>query len=311
MQFGQRKVGLSLASHARGGPVSEKAVGRRDSRGRSCRGLRQSSGGLGKEDSADSFFRQRAASGGGRAARRQAGQRKAERSQGQFERTAQPLRATSFRLLELIDASTGAFGRFWREYRSVSSRIRADSSAPQAAECKKLFPSILPWHWIAGLTQPARSGRLRQRRRGRAQALVWTQQLWCLFNFFECGSPSSAEAVSAAIQRGRDTPLSSVHQAYATNLFNEVLAFCRQPKPDLGCRGVAKLAELLSRIRSLQYDNRSVGDLDGLASQAKTLDPTRMSLPCMGGILDPRQILRGEKREAFLRMPVDIPMCHC
>ena len=136
---------------------------------------------------------------------------------------------------------------------------------------------------------------------------MWTQQLWCLFNFFECGSPASAEAVSAAILRGRDTRLSSVHLAYATNLYNEVLVFCRQPKPDLGCRGVAKLNELISRIRSLQYDNCSVGDLDGLASQAQTLDPSRVSLPSSGGILKPENILRGEKLQAFLRMPSDIP----
>ena len=88
-------------------------------------------------------------------------QGEAKGRQGCAERPAQPVRVTSFQkdLLELVGASTGSFGRFWREYRSVSSRIRASSSVPQEAECTKLFPSILPWHWLADLTQPASSGR--------------------------------------------------------------------------------------------------------------------------------------------------------
>ena len=208
----------------------------------------------------------------------------ARESQREHRRAAaQPVRATR-NLLELIGTSSGSFGRFWREYISVSSRLRADPSVPKATECTKIFRSILHGHWTAGLTQPARSGRTRQRRRGRAQALIWTQQLWCLFNFFECGSPASAEAVSAAVHRGRETPWSTVHQSHATNLFKEVIAFCRQPKPDLGCRGVAKLSDLIRRIRNLQYDTCSSGDLDGLASQAKTLDPARVSVPSKGGI---------------------------
>eukprot|EP00438_Fugacium_kawagutii_P015754 Skav233443 [mRNA] locus=scaffold1486:339543:342293:- [translate_table: standard] len=83
-------------------------------------------------------------------------------------------------------------------------------------------------------------------------------------------------------------------------------------------RGPAKLNELISRIQLSQYDP-SISFEDAL-SGAKDVDPSRISLPDVAGILDPAVHLKGDRLKEFLEMPstipshkqplVDNPACH-
>lgn len=70
-------------------------------------------------------------------------------------------------------------------------------------------------------------------------------------------------------------------------------------------RGTSKLSELIERIHTSQYDPDI--NLDEALCGAKTVDPSRISLPEKGAILDPRDHLTGSQLKEFLDMPRNIP----
>ena len=70
-------------------------------------------------------------------------------------------------------------------------------------------------------------------------------------------------------------------------------------------RGPAKLQDLISNIKTSQYDSSL--KLDEALCGAREVDPARISLPSKGGIIDPRDHLTGQRLEEFVNMPSQVP----
>ena len=128
--------------------------------------------------------------------------------------------------------------------------------------------------------------------------------LWGLFNFLECGSPCSRPAAQAVANRASCGVWTDCHESYARTMYKKVLKFVSHPEGTLD-RGAAKLDDLIKRIRLSFYDSSL--SLDEALTGVLDVDPSRISLPCEGGILDPLNHLTGAQLQEFKDMHLNVP----
>lgn len=161
-----------------------------------------------------------------------------------------------------------------------------------------LFPSRLPWK-----SPPGKS------RRGLPKKVVWEayhwiHRLWALLNFLNDGSPSSGAAASQCIRRASQGQWTALHESYARTMFAKVLSFCSHPRGTMD-RGSARLSQLIERIQNSHYDPSI--SLDEAIGGAMEVNPDRISLPEVAGIIDPMEHLKGDRLVEFETMPSKIP----
>lgn len=202
-------------------------------------------------------------------------------------------------VLEALSKSSGAFGRFYQKMHGKSS-LDLGHRTPSSPEGNNLFPSrlVVPASAVADRgTKGARQGR------GRKVSWEWTQMLWCLFTFFEGGSPISEKDQLTLARRAFGATWTEQHGALADSLHRQIHKYtqlrCHEPLS----RGTKQLSEIIHKIRphNSNYPNASY-NLEELMNNATYVRPDRMSLPTKAGVLDPRDFLRGEHLEAFKTM---------
>ena len=167
-----------------------------------------------------------------------------------------------------------------------------------------LFPSYLPWHRPPGKSRGRRGSRSHHRR----VALEWLRCVWGLFNFLEGGSPCSPQAGQHVVTRAMSGVWTATHECYARAMYKKLVSYVSHPRETME-RGTATLNELISRITHSKYDP-SISLEQGL-SGAKQVDPSRISLPEVAAVLDPKDHLKGERLKDFSTMsewvPTDLP----
>ena len=199
-----------------------------------------------------------------------------------------------------MSAQHGSSSRYMRIHQKRSNCETGPCTPSPVAADTTLFPSRLPWNH-----PPGKSGN----RRGPLgnkywEAYHWMHMLWGLFNFLDSGSPSSTQAIVSSVDRAIQGEWTALHESYARTVFAKLLKYCAHPRGTMD-RGPAKLNELITRIKNSQYDPSL--NLDTAMCGAKEVDPSRISLPEQGGILDPRNHLSGQRLQQFLAMPAKIP----
>ena len=98
-----------------------------------------------------------------------------------------------------------------------------------------------------------------------------------------------------------------LHVQHASNVFQQVLEFCRLEVLEAPSRGIKRLHELIDLISTSGYDKLNTVSLSDMGKNAKFVKPDRMSLPEKGGVLAPEDHLKGKHRDLFLRMAEHVP----
>lgn len=205
-------------------------------------------------------------------------------------------------LFDLISLQHGSFSRYWKIH--TRSYIGTGARTPShTTRNTTLFPSQLPWKTPPGKSRTRRGYSLDVRR----EALCWLHMLWALFNYLDSGSPASRDAIQSSVNRASAGDWTALHESHARTMYARILKYCALPRGTME-RGTGKLNDLISRIQDSQY-NPSVNLNDAMCG-AKNVDPSRISLPERGGIIDPRDHLSGQQLIEFENMPQTIPtMC--
>ncbi len=203
---------------------------------------------------------------------------------------------------DIINMQHGSFSRYYRIHKGFHVGT-GDETPTVVSGTTALFPSRLPW-----ITPPGKS-----KRRGRPKevygvAFEWMHQLWALMNFLDSGSPCSQAAAHASVLKASRGKWTAQHESFARTMFNKVLRFCTHPRGTME-RGTSQLQKLVERIHASSYDPNI--DLEGAMCGAMEVDPTRVSLPEIAGVLDPRDHLQGKQLAEFTKMPIDIPTLRC
>lgn len=209
-----------------------------------------------------------------------------------------PCDTSSNDLFSLIKSQHGSFARFVRAHDRSQHETGAKPPG-HPARTQSLFPSMLAWHHPYG----------KSRRRGHPklvyrEAFEWLKLIWILFNYLDAGSPSSSEAIHASVDRAAAGEWTNLHEKYARAMYAKLVRYCAHPRGTME-RGTAKLDELIRRIQLSQYDPDL--NLDEAMCGAKSVDPSRISMPEQAGILDPRDHLKGSRLQQFISMPETIP----
>ena len=201
-------------------------------------------------------------------------------------------------LLREIRLQHGSFARYYKIHQGFNLGT-GDKTPIMNNGNFALFPSRLPW------TSPPGKSR---NRRGLNKSCVkeafeWMHQLWALFNFLDSGSPCSSEAALSSVSRASRGEWTAHHESYARTMFSKLLCYCSHPRGTME-RGTAQLQHLIEKIHASPYDSSI--QLDAGTSGALEVNPSRVSLPDVAGVLDPAEHLDGKKLE-FLCMPETIP----
>ena len=178
--------------------------------------------------------------------------------------------------------------------RTPSDNIKGGSS--------HIFPSLL----VTPSECQANSSRRNHRRRGRADTWKQVEVVWNYFNFLEGGSPYSRHDQVSLAKRCSMTVWTSKHSTYAGFLHDEIHKFGRLSENDSLGRGLEELNKMVSIIRNSQYSPGPY-TVEELQSTARPVQPARMSLPEVAGIIDPVDHLKHEHLESFLQMPQTVP----
>ena len=202
----------------------------------------------------------------------------------------------------------GSFSRFLKIVHEISflgSGPRTPSTN-QSEGIVSIFPSLL----VVPELGKACGSRRNRRRRGRGDTWEHVRILWCFFTFLEGGSPfKRCDQVSLA-RRASATVWTDKHVAYAGYLHDEIHKFDRLKVDDTLSRGLQELNKMVTLVRNSQYSPGPYS-VEELQTVAKAVEPTRMSLPDVAGIIDPADHLKGDRRQTFLDMvrqvPHDIP----
>ena len=206
-------------------------------------------------------------------------------------------------LLEALLKGHGSFSRFlhvMHEMSNVGPGPRTPSDNIKGGS-SHIFPSLL----VTPSECQANSSRRNHRRRGRAD--TWKQEVvWNYFNFLEGGSPYSRHDQVSLAKRCSMTVWTSKHSTYAGFLHDEIHKFGRLSEDDSLGRGLEELNKMVSIIRNSQYSPGPY-TVEELQSTARPVQPARMSLPEVAGIIDPVDHLKHEHLESFLQMPQTVP----
>ena len=178
--------------------------------------------------------------------------------------------------------------------RTPSDNIKGGSS--------HIFPSLL----VTPSECQANNSRRNHRRRGRADTWKQVEVVWNYFNFLEGGSPYSRHDQVSLAKRCSMTVWTSKHSTYAGFLHDEIHKFGRLSENDSLGRGLEELNKMVSIIRNSQYSPGPY-TVEELQSTARPVQPARMSLPEVAGIIDPVDHLKREHLESFLQMPQTVP----
>lgn len=202
-------------------------------------------------------------------------------------------------LLRQIRLQHGSFARYYKIHRGFILGTGEKTPIMNNGNFT-LFPSRLPW-----TSPPSKSKRRRGLNRNSIQeAFEWMHQLWALFNFLDSGSPCSSEAALSSVSRASRGEWTAHHESYARTMFSKLLCYCSHPRGAME-RGTAQLQKLIEKIHASPYDSSI--QLDAETSGALEVNPSRVSLPEVAGVLDPAEHLDGKKLDEFLKMPEEIP----
>ena len=207
-------------------------------------------------------------------------------------------------LLDIINRQHGSFSRFMSFFERPQCEAAGRTLSQPEDASVTMFPSMLPWHRPPGKSR----GRRGSRKLIRRVAFRWMQTVWGLFNFLEGGSPCTSHASQLVVERAQSGVWTATHEEYARALFSKLVRYLSQPRGTLE-RGTLGLNELISKISLSTYDPTI--RLDENLSGAKTVDPSRISLPESAAILDPKDHLTGKRLHDFNTMadwvPTDLP----
>lgn len=170
---------------------------------------------------------------------------------------------------------------------------------PEPGPNTTLFPSKLPW-----TCAPRQSKHRRGLTRARDEAFEWIRRIWVLFNFLDAGSPCSQSCVDVSIQRSMQGIWTTLHESYARAMYAKLIKYCSCPRGTMD-RGSAKLNELIEKIQCSAYDPNV--PMDEACCGARDVDPSRISLPEVAGIVKPENHLTGTRLQQFLAMPEQVP----
>ena len=207
-------------------------------------------------------------------------------------------------LLEALLKGHGSFSRFlhiMHEMSNVGPGPRTPSDSIKGGS-SHIFPSLL----VTPSECQANSSRRNHRRRGRADTWKQVEVVWNYFNFLEGGSPYSRHDQVSLAKRCSMTVWTSKHSTYAGFLHDEIHKFGRLSENDSLGRGLEELNKMVSIIRNSQYSPGPY-TVEELQSTARPVQPARMSLPEVAGIIDPVDHLKHEHLESFLQMPQTVP----
>jgi len=123
-------------------------------------------------------------------------------------------------------------------------------------------------------------------------------------NFLHVGSPASSNAASKAIQDASHGEWTAMHESYARTMYEKLKAYCACPRGTME-RGSAKLNTLIEKIESSMYDPSI--SMDDATCGALDVNPERISMPDVAGIIDPRNHLVGDRLDDFINMPSRVP----
>ena len=169
----------------------------------------------------------------------------------------------------------------------------------------KLFPSLLvvPEH------DRPRSNRRCSRVRGREDTWKHTYVVWALFTFLDGGCPYTQSDQVSLANRALANPWTSRHAESAGLLHNEIHRFTRLRSHEPLGRGLEQVNKLVTLIQNSGYSDYKPGscDISELSSTAMNVDPNRMSLPEVAGIIDPIDHLKGPELQAFKQMAQEVP----
>ena len=219
-----------------------------------------------------------------------------------YARNAPDLEAVQ--VLDLISKQHGSFSRFMSFFERPQFEAAGRTLSQHEVANASLFPSLLPWQKPPGKSRGRRGSRSVVRR----VALRWMRTIWGLFNFLEGGSPCTSVASQLVVERAQSGVWTATHEEYARAMFAKLVRYLTQPRGALE-RGTLGLNELISKISLSTYDPTI--RLDENLSGAKAVDPSRISLPEVAAILDPRDHLSGKRLRDFNTMadwvPTDLP----
>ena len=174
---------------------------------------------------------------------------------------------------------------------------------PKQTKGDSIFPSLLV---LPHNTGKSKSARRRARRRGRDMAWSYCEMLWAYFTFLDGGSPYKRIDQQRLLAKARSSTWTSLHAAYAGFLHDEIHRYtCLRCDDEPLSRGILKLSGLVKVVRNSTYSGNT--DIDKLSRVAKSVKPSRMSLPAAAGIIDPSKFLKGSHLEAFENMSTQVP----
>lgn len=206
----------------------------------------------------------------------------------------------------LISRGHGSFSRFMRLFGRAQSGPRAKTPSDARDAPVTLFPSMLPWDKPPGKSKNRRGSHARDR----YVALGLMRNVWGFFNYLESGSPCTTQASQNVVDRALRGIWTATHEAYAITMFKKLVQYVSHPRETME-RGTAALNELIANISINKYDPSKSFDLD--TSGARPVDPSRISLPEVAAVIDPRDHLTGKKLEEFKTMgdwvPQEFPHC--
>lgn len=202
----------------------------------------------------------------------------------------------------------GSFSRFLKVVQEISfsgSGPRTPSNNNQEGSVS-IFPSLL----VVPELGKACGSRRNRRRRGRGDTWEHVRILWCFFTFLEGGSPFKHSDQVSLARLASTTVWTDKHSAYAGYLHDEIHKFGRLKVDDTLSRGLEELNKMVTIVRNSQYSPGPYS-AEELQTVAKSVKPTRMSLPDVAGIIDPADHLKADRRQTFIDMinqvPHDIP----
>ena len=212
----------------------------------------------------------------------------------------------AFPIAQGFEDSLGSFGRFWKLAKSSCLNLNerlGPMTPPKQTKGDSIFPSLLV---LPHNTGKSKSARRRARRRGRDMAWSYCEMLWAYFTFLDGGSPYKRIDQQRLLAKARSSTWTSLHAAYAGFLHDEIHRYtCLRCDDEPLSRGILKLSELVKVVRNSTYSGNT--DIDKLSRVAKSVKPSRMSLPAAAGIIDPSKFLKGSHLEAFENMSTQVP----
>ena len=202
-------------------------------------------------------------------------------------------------IFDIISRQHGSFSRFMKLFYRPDLGAGASTLIHNETASVTLFPSKIPW-----CKPPSKSRVRRGSRSHKRVAFQWLKTLWGLFNFLEGGSPCSTAGAQHVAERASLGGWTAVHEDCALTMFKKLVKYVSHPRGAME-RGTATLDQLIAKISLSRYDP-AINFENGL-NGALDVDPTRISLPEIAAVIDPRDHLTGERLRQFETMNNWVP----